>query len=136
MEAGEVFTSASKKGHAVTHKDAIESSRALEVFSINLNLKACVQCGPHSNLHTRSSALHIKCFLRDPAYVAEAFRRTLWRHCLHALCVLCLRAAVPGQVKHRVAQAADTQDRYLSGIRPVRFMAICSESVHPLAIME
>lgn len=33
-------------------------------------------------------------------------------------------------------KAADTQDRYLSGIRPVRFMAICSESVHPLAIME
>lgn len=46
------------------------------------------------------------------------------------------RAVVPGRVKHRVAQAADTQDRYLSGIRPVRFMAICSESVHPLAIME
>lgn len=50
--------------------------------------------------------------------------------------MLCARAVVPGRVKHRVAQAADTQDRYLSRIRPVRFMAICSESVHPLAIME
>lgn len=49
---------------------------------------------------------------------------------------VCARAAMPGWVKHRVAEAADTQDRYLSGIRPVRFMAICSESVHPLAIME
>lgn len=43
---------------------------------------------------------------------------------------------MPVWVKRRVAEAADTQDRYLSGIRPVRFMAICSESVHPLAIME
>lgn len=34
------------------------------------------------------------------------------------------------------AELADTQDRCLNGIRPVRFMAICSESVHPLAIME
>lgn len=57
-------------------------------------------------------------------------------HSLQALSVLCEHAAVPARVKHRVAQAADTQDRYLSGIRPVRFMAICSESVHPLAIME
>lgn len=56
------------------------------------------------------------------------------------LCVLyvCVRAcaAMPFWVKSRLAEAADTQDRYLSGIRPVRFMAICSESVHPLAIME
>lgn len=56
------------------------------------------------------------------------------------VCVLyvCVRAcaAMPAWVKRRVAKAADTQDRYLSGIRPVRFMAICSESVHPLAIME
>lgn len=54
------------------------------------------------------------------------------------LCVVCVYtcAAVPVWVKRRVAGAADKQDRYLSGIRPVRFMAICSESVHPLAIME
>lgn len=53
------------------------------------------------------------------------------------LCVyVCVSAAMPVWVKRRVAEAADTQDRYLSGIRPVRFMAICSESVHPLAIME
>lgn len=53
------------------------------------------------------------------------------------LCVcMCERTAMPGWVKRRVAEATDTQDRYLSGIRPVRFMAICSESVHPLAIME
>lgn len=43
---------------------------------------------------------------------------------------------MPGRVKCREDEAADTRDRYLSGIRPVRFMAICSESVHPLAIME
>lgn len=49
---------------------------------------------------------------------------------------VCACTAMPVWVKHRVAEAADTQDRYLSGIRPVRFMAICSESVHPLAIME
>lgn len=59
-------------------------------------------------------------------------------------CVVCVcMCSVPGAcatmpvwVKRKVAKAADTQDRYLSGIRPVRFMAICSESVHPLAIME
>ena len=56
--------------------------------------------------------------------------------------VVCMRvcvcpcATMPAWVKRRVAEAADTQDRYLNGIRPVRFMAICSESVHPLAIME
>ena len=61
---------------------------------------------------------------------------------LSPCCVVCVvgvrRActAMPVWVKRRVAKAADTQDRYLSGIRPVRFMAICSESVHPLAIME
>ncbi len=49
---------------------------------------------------------------------------------------VCACAAMPVWVKRRVAKAADTQDRYLSGIRPVRFMAICSGSVHPLAIME
>lgn len=49
---------------------------------------------------------------------------------------VCACATMPVWVKRRVAKAADTQDRYLSGIRPVRFMAICSESVHPLAIME
>lgn len=49
---------------------------------------------------------------------------------------VCMCTAMPVWVKDRVAKAADTQDRYLSGIRPVRFMAICSESVHPLAIME
>lgn len=52
------------------------------------------------------------------------------------MCVVCACSAMPVWVKRRVAKAADTQDRYLSGIRPVRFMAICSESVHPLAIME
>lgn len=54
------------------------------------------------------------------------------------VCVVCVCAcaAMPVWVKRRVAKAADTQDRYLSGIRPARFMAICSESVHPLAIME
>lgn len=69
-------------------------------------------------------------------YVALRFQRVMWRHCLRASSVLCVRTTMPGRVKHRVAEAADTQDRYLSGIRPVRFMAICSESVHPLAIME
>lgn len=52
------------------------------------------------------------------------------------VCLCCACTAVPACVKRRVAEAADTQDRYLSGIRTVRFMAICSESVHPLAIME
>lgn len=52
------------------------------------------------------------------------------------LSAVCVRAAIPGGVKCREDEAADIQDRYLSGIRPVRFMAICSESVHPLAIME
>lgn len=60
--------------------------------------------------------------------------------CVVSVCMcvvhMCACAAVPVWVKRRVAEAADTQDRYLSGIRPVRFMAICSESVHPLAIME
>jgi len=56
--------------------------------------------------------------------------------CLFALCCVCASATVPVWVKRRLAKAADTQDRYLSGIRPVRLMAICSESVHPLASME
>lgn len=47
-------------------------------------------------------------------------------HVFYRLCCACVRAAMPGWVKSRVAEAADTQDRYLSGIRPVRFMAICS----------
>ena len=55
-------------------------------------------------------------------------------YCMY-VCV-CACAAMPVWVKSKVAKAADTQDRYLSGIRLVRFMAICSESVHPLAIME
>lgn len=61
-------------------------------------------------------------------------------HMCLVLCLVCVRGllctAMPVLVKRRVAKATDTQDRYLSGIRPVRFMAICSESVHPLAIME
>lgn len=56
--------------------------------------------------------------------------------CVLRVLNVCACTAMPVWVKHRVAKAADTQDRYLSGIRPVRFMAICSESVHPLAIME
>lgn len=67
-----------------------------------------------------------------------------WILCVVFICVMlvvllvsvCACEAMPVWVKRRVAVAADTQDRYLSGIRPVRFMAICSGSVHPLAIME
>lgn len=59
----------------------------------------------------------------------------MWYMFTESMCC-CACATMPVWVKHRLAEAADTQDRYLSGIRPVRFMAICSESVHPLAIME
>lgn len=62
----------------------------------------------------------------------------VWFGVLYVFVGLCAHVctAMPVWVKRRVAKATDTQDRYLSGIRPVRFMAICSESVHPLAIME
>lgn len=65
-----------------------------------------------------------------------AYSKYVWSVLVCVLLSVRVCATMPVWVKHRVAEAADTQDRYLSGIRPVRFMAICSESVHPLAIME
>lgn len=68
--------------------------------------------------------------------VVYAYSKYVWSVLVCVLLSVHVCATMPVWVKHRVAEAADTQDRYLSGIRPVRFMAICSESVHPLAIME